>query len=300
MGNGDTDSYLRFCTRSNLDKYFHQLEGTLRGILMDGVVSPAEADTLRRWRDSLGRSATRAPFREVVETIDAVLADDKVEPEEVEDLLWVAQRFTTPNQYYDAVSSDIQRLHGIIFGFLADGELTDDELLALKDWLDQHDHLRQVHPYEELCTLLMMVFEDGVVDEGERRLLHAFLADLAPGGDKRVIQYNGIDLGSMTLPMVCATNVDIPVPGKLFCFTGKSTVAPRKAIAQAVRAAGGEVSPHVTQSVDFLVVGSGGNPCWAFAKYGRKIEKAMSMRRAGSQLMIVNEVDFWDALEDYR
>ena len=43
----DTESYLRFCTRQNIDRCFHQLEGVLQGILMDGVVTDGEAETLK-------------------------------------------------------------------------------------------------------------------------------------------------------------------------------------------------------------------------------------------------------------
>lgn len=37
-----------------------------------------------------------------------------------------------------------------------------------------------------------------------------------------------------------------------------------------------------------------GNPCWAYACYGRKIEKAMELRKKGAQILIVHEADFLD------
>ncbi len=46
------------------------------------------------------------------------------------------------------------------------------------------------------------------------------------------------------------------------------------------------------------MVGAKGNPCWAFACYGRKVEEAMALRKAGNRLLIVHENDFFDALED--
>lgn len=296
---GDTDSYLRFCTRQNVDRYFHQLEGVLQGILMDGVVSAGEAETLKAWAQSLGPEAHRAPFGEVVEALEDILADGIVDEEEVKDLIWLARRFTTKNDFYDAVTADIQRLHGIINGFLSDGKLTDGEVRALFDWLEEHENLRRAHPYEELCTLLTLVLSDGVIDEQERRLLREFLADLAPSAEQGVIQYDGIDLGSMTLPLVCATNVDVKIEGAKFCFTGRSVRGLRSDFQSTIEGIGGSFTDRLSQDIDYLVVGDKGNPCWAFARYGRKIEKALRMRREGSLLLIIKEADFWDAVEDY-
>jgi hypothetical protein len=35
---------------------------------------------------------------------------------------------------------------------------------------------------------------------------------------------------------------------------------------------------------------------WAFACYGRKVERAYMMRREGHRVQIVSERDFWDAI----
>ena len=50
--------------------------------------------------------------------------------------------------------------------------------------------------------------------------------------------------------------------------------------------------------MDYLIVGADGNPCWAFACYGRKIEKAMELRKAGARIALVHESDFHDAVQD--
>ena len=59
---------------------------------------------------------------------------------------------------------------------------------------------------------------------------------------------------------------------------------------------GAKVVESVSAELDYLVVGVSGNPCWAYPSYGRKIEKAMELRRQGSQLLIVHKSDFFDAL----
>ena len=53
-----------------------------------------------------------------------------------------------------------------------------------------------------------------------------------------------------------------------------------------------------TVKVNYLVVCANGNPCWAYACYGRKVEQAVKHRRQGVPIVLVHENDFWDAYED--
>lgn len=61
---------------------------------------------------------------------------------------------------------------------------------------------------------------------------------------------------------------------------------------------GGEVVNHVSSHVDYLVIGADGNPCWAYACYGRKVEKAVQLRKKGGRILLVHENDFHDAVAD--
>jgi hypothetical protein len=72
--------------------------------------------------------------------------------------------------------------------------------------------------------------------------------------------------------------------------------ATRKQMASIVEEKGGVHAPKLLQSTNYLVVGSGSNPCWAFSCYGRKIEEAMKLRQGGLPIIIVHESDFWDSL----
>jgi NAD-dependent DNA ligase len=89
---------------------------------------------------------------------------------------------------------------------------------------------------------------------------------------------------------------EITFSGHKFCFTGESTRATRTQMEALAFDRGGWVVKSVSPVVDYLVVGAAGNPCWAYACYGRKIEQAMQLRREGSKLLIVHEVDFFDAV----
>ncbi len=85
---------------------------------------------------------------------------------------------------------------------------------------------------------------------------------------------------------------------RLFCFTGTSERGPRTYLVETVEKLRGRFHLRIRDDTDYLVVGADGNPCWAYACYGRKVEEAMKRRRDGHRLLIIHEHDFWDAVED--
>lgn len=54
------------------------------------------------------------------------------------------------------------------------------------------------------------------------------------------------------------------------------------------------INNNVIQKTDFLIVGSDGDPCWAFSCYGRKVEKAVNLRKNGLPIISLHENDFWE------
>jgi NAD-dependent DNA ligase len=61
---------------------------------------------------------------------------------------------------------------------------------------------------------------------------------------------------------------------------------------------GGKITNNISKKLNYLVIGAAGNPCWAYACYGRKVEQAVSLRKAGFKLQIIHESDFHDAVAD--
>ena len=88
--------------------------------------------------------------------------------------------------------------------------------------------------------------------------------------------------------------------GAKFCFTGTSTHYTRSQLSETVSRLGGEVVPSMSAHVRYLIIGADGNPCWAYACYGRKVEKAVELRKSGVRVLIVHENDFHDAVADHR
>ena len=147
------------------------------------------------------------------------------------------------------------------------------------------------------------MLKDGKVDEAEQAMLKDFFEDFIEYSFAKQVRTEAARvkagmLRQMSLPGICATCPDVRFAGRTFTLTGTSAKATRKDIVGRIAAKGGEFSPNVTERTHYLVVGSGANPCWAFSCYGRKVEKAVELRKSGVPIVIVHETDFWDAMAE--
>lgn len=287
--------YLRYTTKMNLDKAIHTLEGILKGIAIDGYITAEEAQELRRWRTEHIEYAQRHPFNEVMPKVDAALKDGVISLEEKDDLLWLCNNLHTDSIYYDELTSDIQRLHGIMHGMLSDGVLTDDEIRGLSAWATENEHLKGCYPFDEIDSLLTAILADGKITEKERLQLKTFLEDFVVAGG---VSREKIGTRHLAVSGVCAMCPDIAFENRSFCLTGESRKAPRAEIAKKIESIGGKVIGNIREDLDYLVVCTLGNNCWAFSCYGRKVEKAVIYRKKGARIIIAHENDLWDALAD--
>jgi len=287
-----------FTEKAEIDKAFHTLEGILKGIYIDKVINKTEIDELSAWCANYISYIDRQQFSEVIPLIEKALEDGKLTEDEIEDLKWFIGNLITKNKYYDVVTSDIQRLEGIIHGILADNEINNAEIECLKQWLLENEHLIGVYPFDEIEATLVGITEDGIVTDEERDYLKVFLSQFIDYKESYTIDKEEIAELKKTIHVagVCSLNAVIEFDGRIFCFTGTSKKVKRSELCKIIENNGGRYKDTVLNDTDYLIVGSEGNPCWAFSCYGRKVEKAMQQRKIGSKICIVNEIDFWDAL----
>lgn len=290
--------YERFHSKSKLEKSVNTLKGLITGISIDGVISGDEMNELLNWCSLQAEFRDKEPYSELIPLIEAAMSDGKIDAEECSDILWVCNNFISRNDYFDYVTASIQQLHGIIHGVLADNKIDDAEIVKLTNWIELNDFLRGTYPYDELDSLLASILADHVVSEDERLQLKAFLSDFIDPSESFNINLPEIEdlRAKIHISGVCAACPDIVFPAHSFCFTGASSRADRATIVDVVTDHGGIFADNVTRKTNYLVVGSDGNPCWAFACYGRKVEKAVQLRRDGNPIIIVHENDFWDAI----
>lgn len=100
----------------------------------------------------------------------------------------------------------------------------------------------------------------------------------------------------ITITGICSLDPDVQFEDKLFCFTGISRKAKRADFKNIVESKKGKFSENVRRDLDYLIIGNDGNPCWVYSCYGRKVEQAIDLRKNGSKITIVNELDFWDSI----
>ena len=297
INSADSEDYGCFTGPQRLDKSLHTLEGLLQGIAADGVVTEKELSRVRSWVRTHSEHARRHPFNEIIPFLDQILADGVIDQEEARDVLWLCERLTTPNNYFEAITADLQRLQGMLGGITSDGQITREELDSLTKWMDEHEHLKSCWPYDELGSLILAVLKDGQVSQSEHTMLLALFGEFAERGYHRAVN---LPINEMVGPIsgFCAVCPEVEFAGRLFCFTGRSERATRRKLVETVEQLGGAFLPAVRKDLNYLIIGADGNPAWAFACYGRKVEQAMEYRKQGLQIVLVHENDFWDSVAD--
>jgi hypothetical protein len=290
-----------FTRRQRGNKSLHTLQGMLLGFSLDGVISLEELAELKAWSADHHQLFAKHPFNEIAPKINFAVESGGLSTEDRDDLVWLCQQLSEKTPFYDAITSDMQRLQGLLHGALADGQLLDVEIEGLRDWLSQSEGLERVFPYDELVSLVNSALADGRVEEAERAtLVHFFEKFVTYSAAKRADRVFNSGLPPRRLSGICAYKPSIEFDGRRFSFTGASAVAPRKMIATIVEELGGMFSGTVSSETDYLVVGDAGNPAWAYACYGRKVEQAMKLRSEGAELLVVHERDFWPKVEAVR
>jgi len=299
----DHAPYKNFTKRSRFEKAVQTLTGVLRGITIDGKLNAAEVAETLNWCQEFSDLLGKSPFDELKSKLDNVLADGVIDPEEQEDLLWVCQNLAQDGDYFDAATQEIQQLHGIMHGVMADGVISEEEVRGIQQWVWDHSHLKGSYPFDELDSILTTILKDGKIDAEEQELLRVFFEDFVEFSTGKTFRDTGDSsrrglTKKFALSGICAACPEITFNGRVFTLTGSSAKATRNQIVKRIESLGGQFSPSVTNATEYLVIGAAGNPCWTFSCYGRKVEQAVELRKRGKPIIIVHESDFWDSVAD--
>lgn len=297
MSNED-QSYRQFTAKSEADKAINSLKGILEGIGIDQQVNIEELKELDLWCERHQELIRKEPFKDFMHTIRMAIRGDEDPLEAVQDMYWLCQKYEDDNIYYDALTADLQTLQGLCHGILADGEINTQEIKGLEKWLDNNQHLSNYYPYDELRTVLLKILKDGVVDEDEQILLKAYFKEFVKLNDNQLTKKINEETESVLINGLCAYDPKISFDGTHFTLSGNFKRGTKKEISDRIESLGGVIQKNVVQKTQYLIVGSDGNECWSFACYGRKVEKALNLRKKGQELTIINELDFWDIADD--
>jgi len=294
----DTLTLNVYTSKSRADKAISSLKGLLLGINLDGDVNEAEINELKLWAADHKELIDRNPFKEFMNVIHNTASNSIPPKETIEDLYWLCQKYENDNYYYDAVTSDLQILQGICHGILADGVINDKEIYDLQAWLDENEHLNTYYPYDEIRSLLLSVLSDKKIDEEEKIVLMAYFSQFAAIQDNEIRQKIKDTTIDVNISGHCTSEPNVSFEGKTFCITGILKRGNRENLHRDILKLGGIPTDNITKKTDYLIVGDSGNPAWAFSCYGRKVEKAINLRKDGHTITLIHEFDFSDIIDD--
>lgn len=291
MGNNEY-AHRIFTQKSEADKALNTLKGILAGIVIDDVVNESEINSLKEWVSQHNLLIQRNQFKEFMSAINGYLQSEIPKSEFIQDLIYLCQAYESDNYYYNGITSDIQILNGLCQGILADNRINDEEIEGLNQWIDKHKHLDGLWPYDELTAIVEGVLADGEISSNDRELLHAFLLQFGSHGQSNTFAEKLDDTNS-----IYSVNPKVEIQGKSFSFTGILESFSRTKAVETVEKFGGNSTANPGQKTNYLVVGEIGNLSWAYTAYGRKIEIAIKLRKAGHRIQIIRESDFKKAVE---
>ena len=302
MSNYEDFEFRRFTGKSECDKALNTLNGILLGLEFDHVINDLELKELVNWSSKHNELIARNPFNEFEKRIQEAVIDASSRHDMVLDLMWLCNKFQEYYIYYNPVTMDLQILQGIFHGIIADGVIEDKEITALSKWIDDHEHLSSYYPYDELQCVIKSVLSDGIIDDGERKRLLAYFNEFTSITNPEIAEKIRIEIADVKISAICCVDPMIEMDGKSFCMTGKSKIGSKSEIQTMINDYGGKYHENVVSNTDYLVVGSDGNPAWAFSCYGRKVENAIKLQKDKKNprnIMIINESDFARFMDEY-
>lgn len=283
-------------TKARADKAINSLKGILLGIISDDIISVEEMKELRLWAKDHYDLVERNPFREFMLLIENTVSNEIPSKEAVEDLYWLCQKYEHNSIYYNGITSDLQLLQGIFHGILADGVLNDDEIFKLHDWLSENEHLNSYYPYDEVRSLVLSIVADKKIDGDERAILTAFIKQFVELKNSETSEKIDRDTVDINISGICAVDPDIIFDNKTFCITGILSRGNRSQLQEAIQNKGGIPVNTISKKTDYLIIGDNNNSCWTYSCYGRKVEKALDLRKSGHTIILVHEFDVFDAI----
>lgn len=299
MDKDNLQEFVRYTAKGEMIKALNILEGMIRGMTIDGRINSAEMAELQNWLFLHKDLLKHLGFDDLLTILEESLQDKTLSAEEKADILWLCSRYTANNIYQDFIINDIQKLQGLLYGIMADNRIDLPEVEQLGKWLAEHTYLKGVYPYDELYSIIRSVLADKQLDLEEQALLKVYFSEFID--INKTVNLHEDELNelrrSIHISGVCAVNPQLEFKDRLFSFTGVSDRVNQTEIKTLIEARGGHFKPNVVKDTDYLIVGSKVRTAWPFSCYGRKVELAVKLRKAGSSILIIHENDFWNQVQ---
>ena len=100
----------------------------------------------------------------------------------------------------------------------------------------------------------------------------------------------GFDFRQVGATEIWEDKVDqVNLPDSIFCLTGDFVSGDRNTVESMLKLRGASISTNVNKTVDFLIIGTLASRDWLYTSHGRKIEKALLLKRDGSEISVITE-----------
>ncbi len=274
-------------------RLLNELEGLLHGVAADQVIVEEEFRRIERWLLEAKPFRHVYPFSSITDHLDRALSDGILTLEECQDLLFACESLTSYNPHFDQLRAGVQQLTGLITGISADCSINALEIDRLDRWTRDWVHMKGLWPFDECEALVEAMRSGGSQVEAADRMLQ--LAEQFPIGGH--VDLPTGEIPPLLLNGICAVDPSIEFIDRRFVFTGTSSRCEREVFHALVEERGGTATKSVSARTNYVIVCDEGSPFWAFSCYGRKVQDAYNLRRAGQTLVIAHEVDFWRAVE---
>ncbi len=267
------------------EKAMHGLQGILAGVVADQRLNEKELLFLDAWLKSQDALRDHEDVVAILSQVGEVLEDGEITREELAAMQTSIEKIVEANN--EDPGEGIGRadeLVGFLTGVASDGILNDQEVDALSTWLNRNESIRDKWPASVIVNRLNNILEDGIITEEERQDLMV-----------TVQQITGTESTTEEVSYEASTEVwedsveNVKIAGSVFCLSGEFVSGDRNTVDTNLRLRGAETSPNVNKDVNYLVIGTLASRDWLYTSHGRKIEKALLLKRKDVPISVITE-----------
>jgi len=270
----------------NIDKAAYVLKGIIDGVNVDGNLVDTEILYLDAWMRSQQSLGLQVVAFDLYQAVNRVLEDQTISLDERADLNELIQNildFGDENRTPDD-EARINEFLSMLKAICADGIIIQPEISRVEAWITANRDISKAFPIKPVYYRIRDAVKDDVIHGEELAKLNELILEIT--GDNYA---HAGDVDGSIGQVFCDDIEHFSFEGKTFCFAGNFLCGTRKQCQFEAEIRGANVKTSVTSDVDVLVVGSVTSEDWRSENFGRKIERAISLRAESDSPIILSE-----------
>ncbi len=156
---------------------FHNLNGLINGIAMDGRITKSEYDALKSWCQTHHELSKQEPFKSLRNEIIDKIKSGVLGSEEIYEIKEILDRYNSKFEEKDKTKAELHYLQGLCYGIMADGDISTIELNLLQKWLDENSQLSDTYPFDEITKVVKKVIQNGKIGDDEYSYLVTYFKE---------------------------------------------------------------------------------------------------------------------------